>query len=68
MRWGFNDGVYQNYGFLGYDAVYSGIRVEEFRRNFHLAPNMQVAVPSETSVQSIKLHGVTFPTTVTPIE
>jgi len=36
MMWGFNDGVCQNYGRLGCDAVYSGKRVEGFRRKVHL--------------------------------
>jgi hypothetical protein len=36
MRWGFSDSVCQNYGRLGYDAVHSGKRVEEFRRSVHL--------------------------------
>jgi hypothetical protein len=36
MRWGFGDGVCQNCGPLGSDAVYSGKRVEEFRRNSYL--------------------------------
>lgn len=50
MRWGFNDGVCQNYGRLECDAVHSGKRVEEFQRILHLVPNVEAAGPIEMSV------------------
>jgi len=42
--------------------------LRDFEEKSICAPNVQAAVPSETSVQSIKQHGVTFPTTVTSMQ
>ena len=57
MRWGFNEGVCQNYGRLGCDAVYSGKRVEEFRRNFPMTTTAlmelkEIMTVSEESITS----------------